>query len=195
MKRFSIAVLALLAAVSLFSATALAADGGQKVLVTFFSTSGHTSEIAGYIADSLGADKFQITPAEPYDEQEHLSPSARRDQNSRVNVEDQNDAARPAIASKVENIADYDIIFVGYPIWFGKAPKIVHTFLEAHDLAGKTVVTFCTSGSSEIGESSKPLRGSMDSSTKLVVGKTLRNATRADVVNWVNSLELGLTAK
>lgn len=195
MKKIFIAVLTLLAAVSFFSASAFAADGGQKVLVTFFSTSGHTSEIAGYIADSLGADKFRITPADPYDEERDLSPSAKRDKNSRVNIEDQDDAARPGIADKVDNIADYDIIFVGYPIWFGKAPKIVHTFLEAHDLAGKTVVTFCTSGSSEIAGSSEPLRGSMDGSVKLIVGKTLRNASRADVVNWVNSLELGLTAK
>lgn len=192
MKKVSVAVLSVAA---LLSCMAVACFAESKVLVAYFSTSGHTEKVAEYIADALGADKFAITPAQPYDVEVDLSSAAKRDANSRVSLEDKDDGARPAITGAVDDMGKYDIVFLGHPIWFGKAPKVVRTFLEAHDLAGKTIVTFCTSGSSEIGDSSQELRSSFDSSAKLLVGRTFRNAPREEVVKWINSLELGLDAK
>lgn len=191
MKRAVALVLAVLV-LGIMAVAASAAD--QKILVVYFSETGHTQEIAGFIADSTKAEQYRITAADPYTEKD-LSNAAKRDPNSRVNKENKDDSARPAIAGDMPKVSDYDVIFVGYPIWFGHAPKIIRTFLEAADLSGKTIVTFCTSGSSEIGGSTDELRGSLSNTAKLHVGRSFRSATRADVVSWINSLGIGVTAQ
>lgn len=193
-KRF-FALFAVIAAVFAMTAPVPAESAELKSIVTYFSVSGHTEQVADWIADLIGADKFRITPKTPYDPATDLSQTARRDPNSRVNTENKDDAARPEIAGTVDDIAKYDVIFVGHPIWFGKAPKVVRTFLESLDLSGKTIVTFCTSGSSEIGDTSEQLRSSFADSAKLVVGKSFRSPARGDVSSWLKTLGLGFNPK
>lgn len=185
----------LTAAALLLSVMAFSCAAAPKTLVVYFSVFGHTETVAGYIADAIGADMYRIEAEKPYDPEVDLGQTARRDANSRVNIEDQNEGARPGVVGQVDNMAEYEVIFLGHPIWFGKAPKVVRTFLEKHDLSGKTIVTFCTSGSSEIGDSSTQLRSSFGDSAKLIVGRSFRNATRKDAVGWINSIGLGYNAK
>lgn len=124
-------------------------------LVVYFSATGTTEKLAETIADMVGADLYEIVPEEPYTDED----LDYNDDNSRANKEMNDEAARPAIASEtIENIDDYDTIFIGYPIWWGTMPRIINTFVETYDLSGKTVMPFCTSGGSGIATSETDLR-------------------------------------
>lgn len=115
---------------------------GKKVLVAYYSWSGHTKAVAEQIQQETGADIVELQPAKPYptDYQECVQ----------LAKEEMNNNARPAVATKVDNMDEYDVVFVGYPIWWGKAPMFVYTFLEGYNFDGKTIVPFCTSGGSPI---------------------------------------------
>ena len=115
----------------------------HKTLVAYFSATGNTAAVADRLATATGADLFAIEPVLAYS-QEDLD---WRNEKSRSSVEMGNRSSRPEIASKIENIKQYDIIFVGFPIWWGREPSIIDTFVESYDLAGKTIVPFATSGS------------------------------------------------
>lgn len=133
-------------------------DKQKKVLVTYFSYSGTTKRYAEKIAQQTGADLFWIEAAQPYTDAD----VDWQDPKSRVNVEmKDNPDSRPEIARKVDNMKDYDVVFVGFPIWWYIAPNIINTFLEAHDLKGKTIVPFFTSHSSGPGETDKHLHKSI----------------------------------
>lgn len=133
-------------------------DKQKKVLVTYFSYSGTTKGYAEKIAQHTGADLFRIEAAKPYTDAD----VDWQDPKSRVNVEmKDNPDSRPEIARKVDNMKDYDVVFVGFPIWWYIAPNIINTFLEAHDLKGKTIVPFFTSHSSGPGETDKHLHKSI----------------------------------
>lgn len=133
-------------------------DKQKKVLVTYFSYSGTTKRYAEKIAQQTGADLFRIEAAQPYTDAD----VDWQDPKSRVNVEmKDNPDSRPEIAHKVDNMKDYDVVFVGFPIWWYIAPNIINTFLEAHDLKGKTIVPFFTSHSSGPGETDKHLHKSI----------------------------------
>ena len=157
-------------------------------LVAYFSATGNTQGVARHIQAVTGGDLFEIVPETPYT-------AADLDYNSdcRANREQNDDSARPAIAqdSVVENMADYDVIFLGYPIWWGQAPKIIYTFLESYDLDGKTIVPFCTSGSSDIGTSDDNLRPSAEGASWLDGRRFSAGASETDVKDWVD--DLGLT--
>ena len=99
----------------------------------------------------------------------------------------------PAISGGVDNMEQYDVIFLGYPIWWGQAPKIISTFLESYDLSGKTIVPFCTSGSSGIGSSATNLHSLAGSATWLDGQRFSGSASRSTVESWVNGLGLTLT--
>lgn len=131
---------------------------GQKVIVAYFSATGTTERVAGYIRDYLDADIYEITPAVPYT----AADLDYSDSSCRANREQNDAAARPEISGKAENIEQYDVIFIGYPIWWGQAPKIIYTFFESYDYGfnGVTIIPFCTSGSSGIGTSATNLHGS-----------------------------------
>ena len=103
-------------------------------------------------------------------------------------------AARPAISGSLANMADYDVVFLGYPIWWGQAPKIICTFLESYDLNGKIIVPFCTSSSSDIGSSATNLHSLADEATWLEGHRFSGGTTQTEVANWANSLNLMLTA-
>ena len=126
----------------------------SKTLVAYFSASGVTARAAKEIADAVGADLYEIRPAEPYS-QADLN---WMDKKSRSTVEMNDPACRPAIAGAVEHMEQYDTVFVGFPVWWYVEPRIVDTFLESCDLAGKTVIPFATSGGSGIGGAEERMR-------------------------------------
>ena len=126
----------------------------QKILVAYFSASGVTARAAKEMAEAVGADLYEIRPEQPYT-------SADRnwtDKRSRSSVEMNDPNSRPAIAQPVENLEQYDTVFVGFPIWWYVEPRIVDTFLESGDFAGKRLIPFATSGGSGIGGAEKSLR-------------------------------------
>lgn len=121
----------------------------HKTLVAYFSATGNTEQIARHLEHVLNADLYEIVPQQPYTADDLNDNRA----DSRAEQEINDPAARPAISGSVANMEDYDVAFIGYPIWWGQAPKIVSTFLERYDFSGKTIVPFCTSASSGIGGS------------------------------------------
>ena len=149
----------------------------SKILVAYFSASGTTARLAKNIADTLGGDLFAIEPVEPYTAADLNWNNAH----SRSSVEMNDKSSRVAIAGKVENMADYDTIVIGYPIWWGVAPHIINSFLESYDLTGKTVIPFATSGGSGIGNPENYLKTSAKGAT-LRGGKLLRvTAGKAEI--------------
>ena len=164
------------------------AEENSKVLVAYFSCTGSTEKIAGYIAEELDAAIYRITPEIPYtDEDLNYGRST-----SRSSKENNDPDARPAISGSVENMADYDIVFLGYPIWYGQAPKIMYTFLESYDIAGKTVIPFCTSGSSGIAGTLTNLTKSAPDAVWQSGKRFSAGASRDSVASWLGGLELNL---
>ena len=160
----------------------------HKVLVAYFSATGTTKGVAEHIANGLNADIYEIVPEDPYTEAD----LNYNDNNSRTTIEMNDPNARPEISGSVENMEQYDIIFVGYPIWWGEAPRIVSTFMESYDFSGKTIVPFCTSGGSGIGSSASNLERLTSGATWLD-GRRLNGSDSQDtVMEWVNSLDLNL---
>ena len=126
----------------------------SKTLVAYFSASGVTARAAKEIADAVGADLYEIRPAEPYS-QADLN---WMDKKSRSTVEMNDPACRPAIAGAVEHMEQYDTVFVGFPVWWYVEPRIVDTFLESYDFSRETLIPFATSGGSGIGKAEKSLQ-------------------------------------
>ena len=156
-----------------------------KTLVAYFSASGVTKKLAQTLADAIGADLFAIEPKVPYTRAD----LNWMDKQSRSTIEMQNPASRPEIAGTCANIADYDTVFVGFPIWWYVAPTIVNTFLESCDLTGKTVVPFATSGGSGMGGTNKALAPSCKGA-RLLEGKVFRSSKNADTLReWVKTLK------
>lgn len=161
---------------------------GTKVLVVYFSATNTTEGVAEHIANGLNADIYEIVPEDPYTDAD----LNYNDNNSRTTIEMNDPNARPAISGSVENMEQYDIIFVGYPIWWGEAPRIVSTFMESYDFSGKTIVPFCTSGGSGIGSSASNLE-QLTSGATWLDGRRLNGSDSQDtVMEWVNSLGLNL---
>ncbi|MCX4371043.1 MAG: flavodoxin [Dysosmobacter sp.] len=158
----------------------------SKKLVAYFSASGTTAKVAESLAEAIGADIFEIAPEVPY------TPADLdwMDKKSRSTIEMQNPTSRPAIAAKRDHMADYDTIFLGFPIWWYVAPTIINTFLESHDLTGKTIVPFATSGGSGMGKTNEKLLPSCPGA-KLLEGKVFKSSTgKAELAKWVDGLKL-----
>ena len=126
----------------------------DKSIVVYFSCTGNTKAVAEEIAAQTGSDLHEIVPEEPYTE-EDLN---YNDDNCRANAEMNDPESRPAISNTIENLSDYDTIYIGYPIWWGSLPRIMNTFFDTYDFSGKTIVPFCTSGSSSISQSLSVIR-------------------------------------
>ena len=156
----------------------------KKILVVYFSCTGSTEKIAQYIADGLSADIYRITPETPYT----AADLNYNDSSSRTTKEQNDPSARPAISGTI-NTDGYDVIFLGYPIWHGQAPKIMYTFVESKNLSGKTIIPFCTSGSSGIGSSATNLSASASGAKWLAGNRFSGSASGDSVMNWVNSLD------
>lgn len=126
----------------------------RRILVAYFSATGTTARAAEKVAAATGGELYVITPAKPYT----AADLNWHDKQSRSSVEMNNAEARPALGGKKLNPADYDVVFIGYPIWWDLAPRIVNTFIESHDLKGKIVILFATSGGSSISNSAAVLK-------------------------------------
>ena len=166
------------------------ADSGS-VLVVYYSASGHTETVAGYIAQATGGDIFEITPAQPYTDDD-LNWS---DSDSRVTREHEDESLRDVelTTTEVENWDSYDTVFIGYPIWWGIAAWPVDGFVEANDFTGKTVIPFWTSSSSGLGQSGE-LLAELAGTGDWQDGERFRSsASQEDVNEWVDSL--GLSAE
>ena len=164
---------------------------GANVLVAYFSCTGNTRSAAVQIAGALNVTPYEIVP-------ETLYTSADlnyRDNSSRASLEKDDPSSRPAISGTVGNMEKYDIVFLGYPIWWGQAPRIICTFMESYDFSGKTIIPFCTSGSSGIGSSATVLRGLCADSANWLPGANLNGASGNDAVKWINGLGLDVIAE
>ena len=165
---------------------AAAADG--NVLVVYYSASGNTETAANYIAQATGGDIFEITPVEPYTSDD----LNWTDDNSRVSREHEDESLRDVelTTTEVENWDSYDTVFIGYPIWWGIAAWPVDGFVEANDFSGKTVIPFCTSSSSGLGQSGE-LLAQLAGTGDWQEGQRFRSsASQEDVNEWVDSLGL-----
>ena len=175
--------------------TAANAEVKNATLVAFFSASEGrvTAQVAKTLAEATGADLFEIVPEQPYT-------GADLDWNnekSRSTLEMKDSTARPAVASKVENMDQYTTIYVGFPIWWYTAPRIVNTFLEQYDLKGKTIIPFATSGGSDMGKSGEDLKNaSAPAANWILPGKVLNGNPPVDSLKvWVETLFAGQEAK
>lgn len=155
----------------------------SKKLIAYFSSSGVTADVAARLAKVAGADLFEIKPEVPYT----AADLDWTNKKSRSTIEMNDPASRPAIKEKLANMSDYDVIFVGFPIWWYVAPTIINTFLESYDFAGKTIVPFATSGGSGMGKTVTVLE-KVAPKANFKPGKLLNRASEADMENWVRSL-------
>ncbi|MBQ9566081.1 MAG: NAD(P)H-dependent oxidoreductase [Synergistaceae bacterium] len=158
----------------------------SKKLVAYFSASGVTGTAAKNLAEAAGADLYEIKPAVPYT-QADLN---WQDKNARSTVEMRDQSSRPAMADRDAKVADYDVIFLGFPIWWYVAPMIINTFLEAYDFSGKTVILFATSGGSGFGKAVEGLKPSAPGAT-IKEGKLLNGRPSvSELKKWVEGLGL-----
>ena len=153
-----------------------------KVLVAYFSATGVTKGVAQQLAEVAGADLHEIKPAQPYTDAD----LDWHDKQSRSSVEMQDKGSRPAITAKLQNMKDYDVVYVGFPIWWYTCPTIINTFMEAYDFQGKTVIPFATSGGSSIKRACKDLKAAYPN-INWKEGKLLNHASKDDLKKWVES--------
>ena len=159
----------------------------KKALVAYFSASGVTAKAAKALAQAAGADLYEIKPVIPYTKAD----LNWTDKTSRSSVEMQDPSSRPALADQTAQIANYDVVFLGFPIWWYVAPTIVNSFLESYDFAGKTIVLFATSGGSGFGKTVAGLQGSVSPETKILEGRLLNGKlSDGELKAWVDSLPL-----
>lgn len=153
----------------------------SSALVAYFSASGTTERAAKNLAEAIGADVFEIAPAQPYS----AADLNWNDKTSRSSIEMNDDACRPAISGKVDNMDAYSTVFIGFPIWWYVEPRIIDTFLEAYSFEGKTIVPFATSGGSGLGKAPQRMqeiaKGSVVKPGKMLNGHQSADALRA----WV----------
>ncbi len=159
-------------------------EDGVKILVAYFSATNNTEGVAQKLADGLGADLYEITPEQPYTSADLDYGNSK----SRSSVEMNDPSACPAISGSVENMEQYDVVLVGYPIWWGDAPRIMSTFIESYDFSGKTLVAFCTSASSGFGNSDSTLRSAASGAVWLKGQRFSAGADASDVMKWANGL-------
>ena len=156
----------------------------SKVLVAYFSASGVTAGVAEKLSNAIGADLYEIAPEVPYTRAD----LNWMDKKSRSTVEMEDRSSRPAIGTKVENMDQYDTVFVGFPIWWYREPSIIDTFMEAYDFTGKTVVPFATSGGSGLGDSYKNLQA-LAPGAKVINGERFPGSVAEDKLRtWAQGI-------
>ena len=147
----------------------------MKTLVAYFSASGTTAKVAKKMAEAIGADLFEIKPETPYTGAD----LNWQNKNSRSSVEMNDRSSRPAIAVKVADMPQYDVVFVGFPVWWYREPSIIDTFMESYDFAGKTVIPFATSGGSGLGDSAANMQ-KLAKGAKVVNGKRFSGSVSSE---------------
>lgn len=159
----------------------------SKVLVAYFSATGNTAKVAEELAKIENADLFEIKPEVPYTA-EDLNFNVK---DCRANLEMQDESCRPAMIGKVENMEQYDVVFVGTPIWWGRETAIVDTFLDAHNFSGKKIIPFCTSGISGVENASAHIKGLVGDDVTVDAGKRLgADGSEEEVKTWTELLGL-----
>ena len=156
----------------------------NKILVAVFSASGVTKRVGEEIAKIAGADFYEIVPKEIYT-------SADLDwmnKKSRSSVEMSDPSARPEISGAVADMASYDTVIVGFPIWWGVAPRIIDTFLESYDFSGKKIIPFCTSGGSGVGKSDIALHKDVSGDVRWAKGRQINRPNEAEIRRWLDEV-------
>ena len=154
----------------------------SKKLVAYFSASGTTKKAAERLAKAAGADLFEIKPVAPYTSAD----LNWMDKKSRSSVEMNDPSSRPEIAGELSNMADYDTVFLGFPIWWYVAPRIISTFVESYDFTGKILVPFATSGGSGMGRTVDKLK-KLSPKANWKAGKMANNVSDKALADWANS--------
>lgn len=158
----------------------------SKILVAYFSASGVTKNAAEKLAKAANGDLFEIKPVRPYTDAD----LDWTDKKSRSTVEMNDLSSRPEIAEKCENMGSYDVVFVGFPIWWYVEPRIIDTFLESYDFSGKRVIPFATSGGSGLGKTAENFKKILGDNVTVNDGKMLTRASKTVVSDWIKSLGL-----
>ena len=159
----------------------------SKVLVAYFSTKGTTAKVAEELCKAENGDLFEIRPDVPYSDAD----LDYRVKDSRSNLEMADESCRPPIADRVADMAQYDAVFVGFPIWWGREPSIIDTFLECYDLAGKKIIPFCTSGMSDCQKATEHIKGIVKDAAAVEEGKRLgAEGSEEEVRLWTELLSL-----
>lgn len=158
----------------------------SKTLVAYFSRTNNTEKIADYIVELTGSARYEMSAKIPYTDAD----IRYQDSGCRANQEQNDKDFRTEIAEMPESLDAYDTIFLGYPIWWGEEPRIIDTFLEAYDFSGKTVIPFCTSGSSGIGQSEKRIASLVPIGRQLTGRRFAASASKESVSGWIGSLDL-----
>ncbi len=159
----------------------------KKALVTYFSASGITAQVAQRLCAAVGGELYEIKPEVPYT----AADLDWRDKTSRSTVEMQDLSARPALADKAAPVADADVVYVGYPVWWYREPSIIDTFLEAYDFSGKVVVPFATSGSSGMGDAAKRMQEIAGPGARVLEGRRFAaSVSEGELKAWAEGLKL-----
>ena len=162
----------------------------RKSIVVYFSCTDNTKTIAEYIKDSTASDIYRIEPSVPYTSADLDYGNA----DSRTSKEQNDATARPSIAGNLPSLTDYEIVYLGYPIWWGEAPKIMYTFVEKYDLSGKIIIPFCTSASSGIGNSATNLQTVTRGNATWIAGQRFAgSSSKSEIQQWVQGLDLSKT--
>lgn len=156
----------------------------DNTLVVYFSATGTTKKVAERIASVTNADLYEIVPVQPYTSED----LDWHDDNSRTSIEMNDVNFRPEIAGELVSLESYSTIYIGYPIWWGDAPRIMDTFVESYDFSNKNVIPFCTSGSSGIGNSSDNLKNLANSGNWLSGDRLEADISENDIKAWISSL-------
>ena len=156
----------------------------SKVLVTYFSASGVTRSVAQNIANSIGADLFEIRAKQPYTEKD----INWHDKNSRSSIEMNDKSSRPEIEETVSKVDDYDIILIGFPVWWYTAPTIINTFIESLDLSGKTLIPFCTSGGTGISGCERDLKNEYPQYNWKEGKRFTGHESKESIESWIGGL-------
>ena len=156
----------------------------ENILVAVFSASGVTKRVGEEIARVAGADFYGIVPKEIYTSAD-LNWMNKK---SRSSVEMNDPSARPEISGTVEDMASYDTVIIGFPIWWGIAPRIIETFLESYDFSGKTIIPFCTSGGSGVGKSDSALHKNVSADVKWAKGVQINRPNENEIRKWLDKV-------
>ena len=159
----------------------------SKKLVAYFSASGVTAKVSDILADAVGADIYEIRPEVPYTKAD----LNWMDKKSRSTIEMNDRTSRPAIADKNAKVEQYDTIFLGFPIWWYRAPSIINTFLESYNFSGKKIILFATSGGSKFGKTVEELKVSVPVTCEIIEGKLLNGKQTIPAIrNWTEALDI-----
>ena len=158
-------------------------QSNHKILVAYFSATGVTARAAQKVAEATGGEVYAITPAKPYTDAD----LDWRDKQSRSSVEMNDPKACPALGGERLDVSEYDVVFIGYPIWWNQAPRLINTFIESHNLKGKTVIPFATSGGSTIAGSAATLKRSYPA-LEWKEGRLLNRADEKTLRTWIERL-------